>query len=196
MSAGRSKFDVRSYLTTPNLEPRTSNRPPGQRGVTLLELIVTIAIVMVLASVAMPLTTFSSKRSQELELRQKLREMRTAIDEFHKDWAREGNVLTGPLCVKNKSSCKEYTGVTGYPKELKTLLEVKLTGAEATIRDTNAVRRYLRRIPVDPMTGGTDWGLRCYQDPPDAQDWCKEDVFDVRTRSDGMAIDGSKYREW
>lgn len=167
-----------------------------ERGVTLLELIVTIAIVMVLASVAMPLTKYSSKRSQELELRQKLREMRTAIDEFHKDWARDGEVLTGQLCVKNKSSCKEYTGVTGYPKELKTLLEVKMTGAEATIRENTPMRRYLRRIPIDPMTGGTDWGLRCYQDPPDAQDWCKEDVFDVYTKSQDIAIDKSKYRDW
>ena len=178
------------------LNTRTARLTASQRGVTLLELIVTIAIVMVLASVAMPLTKYSSKRSQELELRQKLREMRLAIDEFHKDWSRDGDVLTGQLCVKNKSSCKEYTGVTGYPKELKTLLEVKLTGAEATVRESNAVRRYLRRIPLDPMTGTTDWGLRCYQDPPDAQGWCKEDVFDVFTKSDADAIDKSKYRDW
>jgi general secretion pathway protein G len=168
----------------------------SERGVTLLELIVTIAIVMVLAAVAMPLSKYGSKRSQELELRQRLREMRTAIDEFHKDWARDGDVLMGQLCVKNKSSCKEYTGVTGYPKELKTLLEVKLTGAEATVRESIPIRRYLRRIPIDPMTGAADWVLRCYQDPPDAQDWCKEDVFDVHTKSEAVAIDQSKYREW
>lgn len=168
----------------------------GERGVTLLELLATITIVMVLASVAMPLSKYSSKRSQELELRQKLREMRLAIDEFRKDWSRDGDLLTGPLCVKNKSSCKEYTGTTGYPKELKTLLEVKLTGAEATVRETTSIRRYLRRIPIDPMTGSTEWGLRCYQDPPDAQDWCKEDVFDVYTKSDNAAIDKSKYRDW
>jgi general secretion pathway protein G len=196
MEDERSKFDGRCSLEPSNPEPRTSNLPQAERGVTLLELIVTIAIVMVLASVAMPLTKYSSKRSQELELRQKLREMRLAIDEFHKDWARDGDVLTGQLCVKNKSSCKEYTGKTGYPKELKSLLEVKLTGAEATVRESNAVRRYLRRISLDPMTGGTDWGLRCYQDPPDAQDWCKEDVFDVYTKSQDIAIDKSKYRDW
>ncbi len=165
-------------------------------GVTLLELIVTVAIVMVLAAVAMPLSKYSTKRSQELELHHKLREMRVAIDEFHKDWARDGDILTGQLCLKNKSSCKEHTGVTGYPKELKTLLEVKLSGAEATVREAVPIRRYLRRIPVDPMTGSTDWGLRCYQDPPDAQDWCKEDVFDVYTKSQDEAIDKSKYREW
>jgi general secretion pathway protein G len=168
----------------------------SQRGVTLLELLVTIAIVMVLASVALPLSKYSSKRSQELELRQKLREMRMAIDEFRKDWARDGDLLTGQLCVKNKSSCKEYTGVTGYPKTLETLLTVELTGAEATVREVKPMRRYLRRIPVDPMTGTKDWGLRCYQDPPDVQDWCREDVFDVHSKSQDRAIDQSKYRDW
>lgn len=168
----------------------------GVRGVTLLELIVTIAIVMVLAAVAMPFSKYTSKRTQELELRQKLREMRLAIDEFHKDWARDGDVLTGQLCVKNKTSCKEYTGMTGYPKELKTLLEVKLTGAEATVRETTAIRRYLRRIPVDPMTGSTDWGLRCYKDPPETKEWCKDDVFDVSSKSEDKAIDATNYRDW
>ena len=167
-----------------------------ERGVTLLEMIVTVTIVMVLASVAMPLSKYSTKRSQELELHQKLREMRLAIDEFHKDWSRDGDILTGQLCVKNKSSCKDYTGVTGYPKDLKTLLEVKLSGAEATVREKIAIRRYLRRIPVDPMTGNTDWGLRCYKDPPDTQDWCRDDVFDVYTKNQYDAIDKSKYREW
>jgi general secretion pathway protein G len=196
MKLGRSKFDVRSYPETSHLEPRTSNLPKAERGVTLLEMIVTVAIVMVLASVAMPLSKYSTKRTQELELRQKLREMRSAIDEFHKDWARDGDILTGQLCVKNKSSCKEVTGVTGYPKELTTLLEVKLSGAEATVREKIPIRRYLRRIPVDPMTGTTDWGLRCYKDPPDARDWCRDDVFDVYTKSDDAAMDKSKYREW
>jgi general secretion pathway protein G len=165
-------------------------------GVTLLELMMTMAIIMVLASVAMPLTKYTGKRSQELELRHKLREMRTAIDDFRRDWARDGETLTGQLCVKNKTACKEYTGVSGYPKTLKTLLGVELTGAEATLRETKPVRRYLRRIPLDPLTGSTDWGLRCYQDPPDAKDWCKEDVFDVYTKSEDEAIDKSKYRDW
>jgi general secretion pathway protein G len=168
----------------------------GADGVTLLELMITIAIVFVLASVAVPLTKVTGKRTQELELRQKLREMRMAIDEFRKDWARDGDLLTGPLCVKNKLSCKEITGVTGYPKSLKTMLGVELSGGEANIRETKAIRRYLRRIPVDPLTGTSDWGLRCYQDPPDAQSWCKEDVFDVYSLAADVGADGSKYREW
>jgi len=168
----------------------------SERGVTLLEMLVTVTIVLVLASVATPLSKYSSQRSQELELRQRLREMRTAIDQFKVDWARDGEILTGPLCVKNKTSCKEYTGVTGYPKSLKTLLGVDLSGGEATVRETKPIRRYLRRIPLDPMTGTVEWGLRCYQDPPDAKDWCGEDVFDVYSKSPDVALDKSKYREW
>ncbi len=166
------------------------------RGVTLLELMVTVTILLILASVAMPLSKYTSKRTQELELREKLRQMRTAIDEFRRDWSRDGEILTGPLCVKNKSTCKENTGATGYPKTLKTLLGIELTGAEATIRETKPVRRYLRRIPLDPMIGTDEWGLRCYQDPPDTQDWCREDVFDVYSKSPDQAVDNSKYRDW
>jgi len=165
-------------------------------GVTLLELMITIAILLVLASVALPLSKYTSKRTQELELRQKLREMRLAIDHFRMDWARDGDILTGPLCVKNKTTCKEHTGVTGYPKSLQTLLGVELSGGEATVRETKAVRRYLRRIPRDPMTGTADWGLRCYQDPPDTKEWCNEDVFDVFSKSEAEATDHSKYRDW
>jgi len=167
-----------------------------ERGVTLLELMITVTIVLLLASVAMPLSTYTGKRTQELELRQRLRELRTAIDDFRRDWARDGDLLTGPLCVKNKSTCKEHSGVTGYPKKLDTLLRIELTGAEATVRETKAIRRYLRRIPLDPMTGTADWGLRCYQDPPEAQDWCGEDVFDIYSKSSGIAADKSKYRDW
>src|SRR5881628_2207189 len=139
-----------------------STRHFEERGVTLLELMVTVTILLVLASVAMPLSKYTSKRTQELELRQKLREMRNALDEFRRDWARDGEILAGQLCVKNKTTCKEVTGVTGYPKSLETLLEVKLSGAEATVKETTPIRRYLRRVPLDPMTGTDDWGLRCY----------------------------------
>jgi len=157
---------------------------------------VTVTILLVLASVAMPLSKYTSKRTQELELRQKLREMRTAIDLFSLDWARDGEILMGRLCLNNKLTCKEVTGVTGYPKSLETLLEVKLSGAEATVKETTPIRRYLRRVPLDPTTGTDDWGLRCYQDPPDVKDWCKEDVFDVYSKSPDQAVDNSKYRDW
>ena len=124
----------------------------SQSGVTLLELLVTITIIMVLASVAMPLSKVSGKRTKEIELRQDLRTVRAAIDAFKLDWNRDGDVSLGPLCVKNKLTCKETSSVSGYPKTLQTLLEVKLTGEEATVKGAT-LKRYLRRIPVDPLTG-------------------------------------------
>ncbi len=166
-----------------------------ESGFTLLELMVTMTILMVLASVAMPLSRVSGKRTQEIELRQELRATRAVIDAFKADWNREGDVLIGPLCVKNKLTCKEVTGVTGYPKKLDVLLEVKLSGEEATVRGVT-VRRYLRKIPVDPLTGKADWRLRCYTDPVDASSWCGDDVYDLASASQDIALDGTKYRDW
>jgi general secretion pathway protein G len=168
----------------------------ANRGVTLLELLITVAIIGILASVAVPFAKHTGKRTQEIELHQKLREMRVAIDEFKRDWGRDGELLTGPLCVKNKLSCREVTGVTGYPKTVKVLLAVEMSGGEAGTREKTSIRRYLRRIPIDPMTGTDEWGLRCYQDPPQTRNWCGEDVFDVFSKSDDEALDKSKYHDW
>ena len=167
-----------------------------KKGVTLIELLITLVIIFILASIALPLTKVSAKRIRELELRQVLRTMRTAIDKFRNDWARDQNILLGPLCVKNQTSCKESTGITGYPKTLETLLGVELSGAEAAIEEVKPIRRYLRRVPLDPVTNSADWGLRCYQDDPDTESWCGEDVFDVYTTSTQTAIDGTAYRDW
>ena len=172
------------------------NRLRSERGVTLLELLITLVIIFILASVALPITKVSTKRSQELELRQTLRTVRTAIDTFRRDWARDGDTLVGPLCVKNQLACKESTGISGYPKSLDQLLKIELTGAEAQVDETHAVRRYLRRIPIDPMTGKNEWGLRCYQDEVDEDRWCGEDVFDIYTTSNQVALDKTKYRDW
>ncbi len=166
------------------------------RGVTFIELLITLAIIFILAMVAMPLTKVTGKRSKELELRQTLRTVRTSIDNFRRDWARDSNTLLGPLCVKNQLSCKEHTGLTGYPKSLETLMKVELSGAESAIEETIAVRRYLRKVPMDPMTNTQEWGIRCYQDDADVDDWCGEDVFDIFTTSTGTAIDGTSYRDW
>ena len=165
-------------------------------GVTLIELLVTLVIMFILASVALPFTKVSTKRSQELELRQTLRTVRVAIDNFHKDWERDGSIKKGQLCLNNKLACEENTGVTGYPKDLETLLKVELTGGEAQVGEQSKIRRYLRKIPIDPMTDTTEWGLRCYQDEPDETRWCGEDVFDIYTTSDKRALDGTPYREW
>lgn len=165
-------------------------------GVTLIELLVTLVIMFILASVALPFTKVSTKRAQELELRQTLRTVRLAIDDFHRDWARDGATLMGPVCLKNKLACQEETGVTGYPKSLESLLKMELTGGEAQVGEHSKIRRYLRKIPIDPMTDTSEWGLRCYQDEPDETRWCGEDVFDIYTTSDKRAVDGTPYREW
>lgn len=166
-----------------------------EAGVTLLELLITMTIVMILASVALPLSKVSSKRAQELELRQQLRMIRNAIDTFKLEWNRDGEVLLGPVCVKNKLTCKEVTSPYGYPKSIEMLLGVKLTGEEATVRGTT-LRRYLRTMPLDPMTGKADWVLRCYKDNPKPSSWCGEDVYDVMTSSEAVALDGTKYQDW
>jgi len=164
-------------------------------GLTLLEILVTMTIVVILASVAMPLSKVSTKRVQEIELRQHLRAIRSAIDTFKLEWNRDGDALVGPVCVKNKLTCKDVTSPYGYPKSLDMLLGVKLTGEEATVRGTT-VRRYLRVMPIDPLTGKSDWILRCYKDRPKPSSWCGEDVYDVMTQNEAAALDGTKYQDW
>lgn len=166
-----------------------------EEGLTLLEILVTMTIVVILASVAMPLSKVSTKRTQEIELRQHLRAIRSAIDTFKLEWNRDGEVLLGPVCVKNKLTCKDVTSPYGYPKSIEMLLGVKLTGEEATIRGTT-VRRYLRVMPVDPLTSKSDWIFRCYKDQPKSSSWCGEDVYDVMTKSEAAALDGTKYQDW
>ncbi|MFO0773275.1 MAG: prepilin-type N-terminal cleavage/methylation domain-containing protein [Nitrospiraceae bacterium] len=166
-----------------------------QSGFTLIELLVTMTIVMVMASVAYPLHRVSATRAKEMELRQHLRVMRAALDAFKTDWNREGDTLLGTVCLKNRLTCKDVAGPHGYPVSLDVLLGVELTGQEATIKRIKT-RRYLRTLPVDPMTGATKWRMRCYQDPPTAESWCGTDVYDVSTLSDGAAADGTKYRAW
>ncbi len=166
-----------------------------ESGVTLMELLITLTIVTILASVAMPLSRLSLKRAQELELRQQLRTMRAAIDTFKLEWNRDGDVLLGQACVKNKLTCKEIASPYGYPKSLDLLLGITLTGEEAAVRGTTT-KRYLRKLPLDPLTGKADWLFRCYKDVPNASSWCGEDVYDVMTQSQDLAADGTRYRNW
>ena len=166
-----------------------------EAGVTLIELVVTLAIVLILASVAMPLSRVSAKRAHEIEFRQHLRIMRAAIDSFKLEWNRDGETLLGPVCIKNKLTCKDVASPYGYPKSLDVLLGVKLSSQEATLRGTST-RRYLRNIPIDPLTGKADWLLRCYKDQPNPRSWCGDDVYDVLTQSEDKALDGTKYRDW
>ena len=150
-------------------------------GYTFVELIVVSAIVMILASAVMPLAKVSATRQREAELRHSLREMRTAIDKY-KDAADTGQI--GSLEIK--------VGSEGYPPDLDSLVE----GVNAANDATGRKLKFLRRVPVDPMTHTTDWGKRAYADKPDATSWGGQDVFDVYTTFNGTALDGTKYRDW
>jgi general secretion pathway protein G len=149
-----------------------SARP--ERGFTLLELIVATTILVVLSTMAIPLARLSIQREKERQLRFDLWEMRDAIDRF-KDAADRGGFQT-KLDSQN------------YPPDLETLVKgVDVQGKKV---------RFLRKIPVDPMTGTTEWGLRSMQDDPDSDSWGGQSVFDVYTKSQGTGLDDTKYKDW
>ena len=149
----------------------------GAAGMTLLELIVACGILMILASAALPVARISLKRQKEAQLREALHEIHTAIDRY-KDAA-------------DRNLIQVQVGTEGYPPDLDTLVKgVQLAGAP----DRHV--RFLRKIPLDPMTGTTDWGMRSVQDEPDTGSWGGQDVFQVYSRSTGIALDGTKYSDW
>jgi general secretion pathway protein G len=154
-------------------------------GLTLIELLVTLVLLSILAAAALPYAEIAVRREKELELRRSLREVRTAIDNFHDDWKSGAISKTG-----------DGPSDDGYPKSLEVLVE----GTEAGDAK-GGVRRYLRRIPRDPFgEPGTEpeeqWIIRGYQDETDATSWNGIDVYDVRSASEATAIDGSRYGDW
>lgn len=153
----------------------------SEDGYTFIELLVVSTIVLILASAVMPLAKVTATRAREAELRRDLREIRTAIDRF-KDAADLGQIA--PLELK--------AGNENYPADLQTLVDGVAANNDATGRKL----KFLRKVPVDPMTHSTEWGLRAYQDSPDARSWGGSNVFDVYTTFEGTALDGSKYRDW
>ena len=152
-----------------------------QRGYTFIELLVVSAIVMLLASAIMPLARVTATRQREAELRRALREMRTAIDRY-KDAADAQQIASLEIKV----------GSEGYPADLQVLVDGVAIQNDATGRKL----KFLRRVPVDPMTHSTEWGKRSYQDNPDATRWGGQNVFDVYSQFEGTALDGTKYRDW
>ena len=147
-----------------------------QRGVTLLEMIMVITIILILMGAAVPVMRVSIQRQRETELRQDLWEMRAAIDRY-KDAADKGAL--GPVKL----------GSENYPPDLETLVNgVEAVGGKKI--------RFLRRIPIDPMTGNKDWGLHSMQDDPTSDSWGGQNVFDVYTKANGTALNGTKYRDW
>jgi len=148
----------------------------SQTGMTLLELIIACSILLILATAALPVARFAVIRGKEAELHRDLREMRDAIDRY-KDAA-------------DRNQIRVEVGSEGYPPDLETLVKgVQLGTADKKIR-------FLRKIPVDPMTGHAEWGLRSVQDDPDSTSWGGKNVFDVYSKSTGTSQDGTKYSEW
>lgn len=153
----------------------------GEHGFTFLELVIVTAILMILASTIMPMTQVTAQRQREVELRRSLREIRTAIDKF-KDAVDQGQIPTTELEPGNE----------GYPPDLETLVN----GVSAANDATGRKLKFLRKIPIDPMTNSADWGKRAYQDRPDSQSWGGKNVFDVYTTYKGTGLDGTKYQDW
>ena len=157
-----------------SVEIRIRARHQRESGLTLVELIITIFILSILASAALPIARFEYKRQKERQLRQDLWMMRDAIDHY-KDAADRG-----AFQIKLDSQ--------GYPPDLDTLVSgVEVQGKKL---------KFLRRIPVDPMTGKAEWGMRSMQDDPDSDSWGGQNVFDVYSKSDGTGLDGTKYKTW
>jgi general secretion pathway protein G len=149
----------------------------AEHGFTLFELMAAITIMLLLTSVALPLARLQVQRTRELELRRALRDIRQAIDRY-KDFADRGMIPT-------------KADSFGYPPDLETLVKgVPLKGS------ATAKYKFLRQIPIDPMSGNTDWGLRAMQDDPDSRSWNGSNVFDVYSKSQGAALDGTLYADW
>jgi general secretion pathway protein G len=161
------------------------HRLPLQAGMTLVELIVSCAILSLLASMALPVARYTVVRKREGELKRSLLEMREAID-LYKDLADHGQIRVDAFS-------------SGYPPDLQTLVKgVPLVGIGSGGSSSSGTKtiRFLRRIPVDPVTGTEDWGLRSVEDDPDSKNWGGKDVFDVYSKSTGTAMDGTSYSEW
>jgi general secretion pathway protein G len=149
-------------------------RPQRQSGLTLVELIVTVAILAILASAVVPLARFRVKREKERELRYDLWQMRDAIDHY-KDAA-------------DKHAFMTKVDSQNYPPDLDTLVK----GVDAQGKKL----KFLRRIPVDPMTGKAEWTMRSMQDEPNSDSWGGQNLFDVASKSQATALDGTKYSDW
>ena len=163
--------------------PRASSS--ADRGLTLVELLVTLVILSILATAALPYAETAIRREKELELRRALRDVRAAIDAFHDDW-------TGGKISKTGAAGSE----DGYPKTLQVLVDGADTGDAKASR-----RRYLRRIPRDPFAEAArqpseQWVVRGYQDAADSLVWGGRDVYDVRSASEAAALDGTRYKDW
>lgn len=149
----------------------------SRRGYSLVELAMVCAFILILTGMIVPIARFTITRQKEAELRSNLRSMRTAVDDY-KRLADQGLIQ-----VKLDSE--------GYPPKIEDLVEgVELVG------QIKKKRKFLRKVPIDPMTGKAEWGLRSYQDEPDSTSWGRQNVYDVYSLSRGRALDGTYYKDW
>ena len=156
---------------------QSPKRGAASCGFTLVELIAAMAILLLLTSVALPVARVQVQRARESELRRALRQLREAIDRY-KDFADRQMIPSKP-------------DTFGYPPDLQTLVDgVPLKGS------SNTKYKFLRKVPIDPMTGKADWGMRAMQDDPDSRSWGGQDVFDIYSQSQGTALDGARYADW
>jgi general secretion pathway protein G len=156
---------------------RRMTRRPGAAGFTMVELAVVAAMIAILAAMAVPVARYSLRRQKELELRYELRLMREAIDQYKK--------------LSDSGLIPMQIGGEGYPPELETLVKgVNIIG------QVDKKQRFLRRVPIDPMTSKAEWGLRSYQDESDSFSWGGQNVYDVYSLSESRALDGTYYKDW
>lgn len=149
----------------------------ASRGYSLVELAIVVACILILTGMIVPVTRFTFQRQKEAQLRDALRTMRNAIDDYKR--------------LSDQGLIPIELDTDGYPKTLETLVEgVELVG------QIKKKKKFLRKIPIDPMTGEAEWGLRSMQDEPDSTSWGRQNVYDVYSLSDGTALDKTKYKDW
>ena len=153
------------------------SRARSAAGFTVVELAIVAAMIAILTAMVVPVARYTLKRQKELELKEQLRFMRNAIDKYKQ--------------ASDQGLIQVQLGSEGYPPDLETLVD-----GVSQIGQVNKKLRYLRHVPIDPMTGKAEWGLRSFQDEPDSVAWGGQNVYDVRSLSGGRAIDGSYYKDW
>jgi general secretion pathway protein G len=158
-------------------EHTTGYRCLEESAFTFVELMASITIILLLTTIALPLARVQIQRTKEVELRRELREMREAIDRYK--------------YFADRQMIPVKADTFGYPPDLQTLVDGVTLKGTAT-----AKYKFLRKLPVDPMTDTADWGMRSMQDDPDSRSWGGQNVFDVYSKSDGTALDGTKYSDW
>lgn len=183
MAAWESSCDAPSRMAWPLPADAEPCATPAHGGFSFIELLIVVTMIGILATGAMGLTRWETKRTDEIELQHALRQIRSAIDAYHE--------------AVDAGLIESEPDERGYPPDLDALVEgVELIATGEDDEDETRRMKFLRRIPIDPMTGKAEWGLRSYQDRPDSRFWGRENVYDVYSKSERTAIDGSRYRDW